>query len=472
MAQLKLQIKRPPEKLRFLFNEAELEPWEYIILQGGRGGGKTETLGQFFVVNSFNDPAAILCIREVQNSIDDSVKKVIEEWIEVLEVQDYFYVTKTEILNKQTGARFIFRGMKGTTESSSIKSLKGVKYVWYEEAQTATKASIDMLLPTIRIDGRKFFFSMNPDTEADVVPTIVGAFSNCKIVHINYFDNQYCPEVLIRQAEECKQINPQEYDHIWLGKPIADGGRQTVITKELLYECINAHNDIGHIDGFAYGGLDMAAGELKTNDKNAYSIVDGPVVRQSDEWRSGDLKAIAERVKDVGEAHEIARAYYDAVGVGGFAGKQLLAVNPDFIVEPYMGHNKVRGAEKAFIKSRGKASRITNKMMFKNLKSQMWWNLRLRAENTLRIKRGFDNFRPEYYLSLDSSIENVDNLISEMSQATWAEDNSGRIFINKNPGDYKVIIEGKSVTMRSPNRADSVNSAFLRSCRLGLKANR
>jgi len=470
MGQLAIQIQRPPPLLAFLFNKAELDPWEYIILAGGRGGGKTETLGQKLVVNSFEDDGDILCIREVQNSIDDSVKKVIEEWIAVLELEEYFYITKTEIVNKQTGARFIFRGMKGTTESSSIKSLKGVKFVWYEEAQTASKASIDMLLPTIRIDGRKFFFTMNPDSDSDTVPTFIGPLKNCKTVHINYYDNQYCPKVLTDQAEECKELFPQEYDHIWLGKPRSDGDRQTVVTKELLYQCVNAHKELGHTEGFAYGGLDLAAGELKKNDKNALSVVRGPVVLQVDEWRSGNLEQVADHTNNVLTNYDVARLYFDAVGVGGFAEKQLKAPAPAFAVEAYMGHFKPKGIDKYFIRTRG--GKISNKNMFKNLKAQMWWNVRLRAQNTLRMLRGFENFRPEYYLSLDSSIKNLDNLIAQMSQATWKEDNSGRIMIDKNPSDYKVMVDNKMVTMRSPNGADAMNSAFLRSCQHGLKANR
>ena len=470
MANLNIQIERPPDKLRFLFNQDELDQWRYFILKGGRGGGKTETLGQFFVVNSFNDSGDILCIREVQNSISDSVYKVITEWIEKLELETYFHVLKTEIVNKKTGARFIFRGMKGTTESSSIKSLKGVKFVWYEEAQTATKPSIDMLLPTIRIEGCKFFFSMNPDSDSDVVPAIIGAYASCKTIHINYYDNQYCPQVLIDQANECKELFPQEYDHIWLGKSRSDGDRQTVVTKELLYQCVDAHLTLGHDGGFAYAGLDLAAGELKKNDKNALSIVQGCRVKLSEEWRSGDLQVVANTANQYCSDLSVTRLYYDAVGVGGFAGKQLMAVNPEYGVEAYMGHHTVHGKDKPFIKTRG--GKISNFDYFKNLKSQMWWNVRLRAENTLRMLRGFNNMRPEYYLSLDSGITNLDNLISELSQATWKEDNSGRVIIDKTPADYKVVHDGKTVTMRSPNRADSLVSAYLRSCKSGLKQNR
>ncbi len=468
---LKMRIPRPPDKLRILFDRDAMMAYDYVILSGGRGGGKTETLGQFFVVNSMSDSGDILCLREIQKSMEDSVHKVVCDWIRKLNLDEHFTILKTEIINRQTGARFTFKGMKGGGENSTIKSTKGIKYVWYEEAQTATVENLRLLLPTIRYgEGQRFYFSMNPDTLDDAVPNFVGKMPRCLTIHINFSDNHYCPRVLIQQAQDCKQFFPEEYDHIWLGKPRGDGDRQSVLTYSMLSECIDAHKLLGNCDGHTYGGLDLAAGEMKQNDKNALSLVKGPVVMMSREWRDSDLSCIAQYVNQQMKAHNGTRLFYDAVGVGGFAEKTLLATNPEYGVIPYMGQHSVMGPKVPFIRTRSQI--ITNVDFFKNLKAQMWWNIRLRAENTLRLKRGFVTTRPDYYLSLDSSIENLDGLIREMAQATWKEDDSGRIVIDKTPSDYNVVIGGKKVTMRSPNRADSINSAFLRSIRSGLKANR
>jgi phage terminase large subunit len=465
-----MEISEPPPKLAILYDQQAMEQYEYVILEGGRGGAKTETLGQFFVVNSMSDGGDILCLREIQNSINESVYKVLIEWIEKLELREYFFILKNEIVNRQSGAKFIFKGMKGSVEHSTIQSTKGIKYVWYEEAQTAQKAPLEKLTPTIRENGRRFYFSMNPDTIDDVIPNTIGKRQRCLRIHINYTDNQYCPQCLKDEAEECRVLYPDDYEHIWLGKPRGDGDRQTVVSQAMLWECVDAHKLLGNDDGHAYGGLDLASGEMKRNDKNALAIVKGPVVKSAEEWRSGDLNAVASHTNDVMGAYNAIRLYYDAVGVGGFAEKTLKATNPIYAVVPYMGQHSPMGEEKYFIRT--PSQKITNKDFFKNLKAQIWWNIRLRAENTVRMKRGFKTMRPEYYLSFDSGIKNLDNLIREMSQATWAEDNSGRIIINKTPADYKIVIDGKSVAMRSPNRADSVGSALLRSCRSGLRANR
>ena len=470
MSDLRVQILPPPPKLAFLYDPVELEQYEYVILKGGRGGGKTETLGQSFILNSFNDSADILCLREIQNSIDDSVKKVLEEWITEMGLEKHFRILKTEIVNKQSGARFIFRGMRGSAESSSIKSLKGVKYVWYEEAQNCSKKSLEILLPTIRIDGRRFYFSMNPENEDDVVLEEIGKMSRVKIVHINYYDNPYCPKVLIDQAQECKALFPDQYKHIWLGEPRSDNDRRTVLPLDSLRLCVDAHKKLGNANGFAYGGLDLASGELKTNDKNALSVVKGAVVLHSEQWRSGDLRLVADRTNSVLNQYNAIRLYFDAVGVGGFADKHLRSTNPSYSVEAFMGQNKPLGYERTYMRTRG--GKIKNKDTFKNLKAQMWWNLRLRMENTIRLLNGYKTDRPEYYLSFDSSIEDLDGLLRELAQATYSEDASGKIMVDKTPGDYKVTIDGKATRMRSPNRADSICFAFLRSCRYGLKSNR
>jgi phage terminase large subunit len=419
------------------------------------------------VINSFKDSGDILCIREVQNSIEDSVYKVIKEWIDVLGLTDRFTILKNVIVNNETGARFIFRGMQGTTKSSAIKSLKGVKYIWYEEAQTATKDSIDMLLPTIRINDAKFFFTMNIDTDDDVVLKLIVPLARCYTVHINYYENPHCPQILHDRAEECKMLNPDDYKHIWLGEAKSDKSRRTVLSRELMLACVDSHLHIGNDSGFTYAGLDLAAGEGSQNDKNALTITKGPVVLSSDDWRSGDMRLVADRTHYECQTANVVRLYYDAVGVGGFAGSELKAKNPKYAVESFMGQQSPYGVDTAFIREKG--SRVSNKDVFANLKSQMWWNVRLRAENTFRLLNGMKVSRPEYYLSLSSQIPNVEGLITELSQATWDRDASGRIVIDKTPGDYMVMVAGKRVRMRSPNRPDSLIASFLRSCRRGLR---
>ena len=466
-----IKTNKPIPKLACLYDEEFVARFEYFLIHGGRGGGKTEEMARKGIITTFQDPYHWLCTREVQASIDDSVKATIEEWIVKLEVQPFFVVTKTEIINRITGAKFLFKGMKAGTERDTIKSLKGVKYIWCEEAQGMTAESWLKLNPTIRIDGRKLFFTYNPE-EGDAPIEMIREFGDkvCDI-EVNYYDNPYCPDVLLEQAAFSKKYRPIEYNHVWLGQPLLHGDRQTVLTLDQLRRCIDAHKTFGHAGGHSYGGLDLAPGEGKKNDRNSLVIRTGPVVRFAKNWQCADLDKIADLVMARGRQFGLIRLFFDAVGCGGFATSTLRKRKPAFACIPFMGGNSAMGGDYSFMRSG--AVDITNADYFKNCKSQQWWNLRLRAENTLRLLDGETIRDPSYYLSFDSSTiepEAMDSLLRQLTQATWKEDSSGRIVIDKCPGDYEVTVDGKKEKRRSPNDGDSCGYAFVRDFQLrGLK---
>lgn len=465
---LEVNMECPSDKLRCLYDADYRAMWEYIVIKGGRGGGKTEEVGRWCILTSFEHSDGILCTREIQNSIEDSVYKVLCDWIDELDLSEYFEITKHRITNLVTGAWFIFKGMNHGTKKDLIKSMKGIRYVWYEEAQCATRESLNKLDPTIRMQGRLLIFTLNPEEEDDAINDIC-AKDNCDTIEINYYDNPWCPEVLWRQAEFCKKHNPGEYNHIWLGQPLMHGERRTVMTLDNLRRCIDAHRILGNCEGHSYGGLDLAPGMEKKNDRNSLVIRKGPVVRYAKNWQSDDLEAIADLVMARGAQFGLARLFFDAVGCGGFATGVLRKRKPKFACVPFMGGNSVLGGDDPYMRS-GNVE-ILNKDYFKNCKSQQWWNLRLRVENTLRLLEGEPVRDPSYYFSIDSeTVEDVDGLIRQLAQATWKEDSSGRIIIDKCPGDYEVTIEGKKEKRRSPNDGDSCGYSFVRDFQLrGLK---
>lgn len=466
----------PIPKLACLYDREFVDQYEYFLLHGGRGGGKTEELASKSIITTFEDPHHWLCTREIQNSIEDSVKATIEEWIDKMGVRRYFASTKTEIVNRVTGAKYLFKGMKAGTERDTIKSLKGVKYVWYEEAQGMTEESWEKLNPTIRIDGRKLFFSFNPE-EADAPIEKIREFGDkvCAI-EINYMDNPYLPQVLLDQAMLMKELYPELYKHVWLGQHKTTNEAMTVLPYDMLRKCIDAHKTLGNYEGHTYGALDLAPGEdERKHDKNAECFVKGPVVLFADHWQCDDLDLIADKTIMDCKKWGAIRLYFDAVGVGGFANgtfRRKLRQATDLVLkcEPFMGSQGVFGAESTYMEaSTSKKGVITNKDFFENAGSQSWWNLRLRMENTIRMLRGETVRDPSYYLSFDSSNPNLERLMIELSQATYKEGASGRILIDKAPGDKVIKMDGKSKKVRSPNLADSCRMAFLRSCMYGLR---
>lgn len=159
-----------------------------------------------------------VCLREIQKSLEFSVKHLLEKKIESLNVGGYFEVQDKRI-NTRRGGVIIFEGLQNHT-AESIKSLEGFKRAWVEEAQSLSQRSLDILRPTIRAEDSEMWFSWNPKFETDPIDAFLrgpvlppGAI----VVESSYLDNPWFPEVLRKDMEWDKQRDPDKYAHIWLG---------------------------------------------------------------------------------------------------------------------------------------------------------------------------------------------------------------------------------------------------------------
>lgn len=222
-----------PEKLAFLF-----EPYRYKIAHGGRGGAKSWNFARALILEAAEKPMRILCTREVQKSIKDSVHKLLSDQIQILGLGDYFDVLATEIRAKN-GSEFIFAGLSSQT-TESIKSYEGVDRCWVEEAHKVTRRSWDILIPTIRKEGSEIWVSLNPELDSDETYQrfIVTPPQSAKVVQVNYKDNPWFPDVLEEERQEmlrqCKigARDIDDYNNIWEGdcKVVVDGA---IFAKEL-----------------------------------------------------------------------------------------------------------------------------------------------------------------------------------------------------------------------------------------------
>jgi phage terminase large subunit len=164
-------------------------------------------------------PLRILCGREIQNTIKDSVKQLLDDLIKLYEFDDFFKSTQSEIKGVN-GSIFIFSGLQHNP--AKIKSMEGVDIAWLEEADSISQDTLDLLIPTIRKENSEIWFSYNPrDINAPVHQMFVvndhpGAF----VRKINYDENPWFPEVLRRSMEYDKAHDPGKYQHIWLGEPV------------------------------------------------------------------------------------------------------------------------------------------------------------------------------------------------------------------------------------------------------------
>lgn len=195
------------------------KPARYKGLYGGRGSGKSHAFAGMAVIRAASEPGfRIVCVREVQRSIADSVKMLIEDKIEAFGLGAFFRVTESDITGAN-GSRIIFRGMQNHT-AASIKSLEGYDVAWVEEAQTISAKSLELLTPTIRKDGSEIWFSWNPESEADPVDQLLRASppENAVVKRVNWQDNPWFPEALKEDMERDKARDPDKYAHVWEGQ--------------------------------------------------------------------------------------------------------------------------------------------------------------------------------------------------------------------------------------------------------------
>ena len=198
---------------------------------GGRGGGKSYAFADALLVLGLKKKLFIACLREIQDTIKDSVHKLLSDRISKYDMQEY-EIKESEIVNKVNGTRFIFKGLRDQ-DPQKIKSLEGVDIAWIEEAQTITKKSWDILNPTIRKDGSEIWISMNREEENDPLWVALAANPDERtlVVKVNYYDNPFCPEELKLQAEKCKATDYDDYLHIWEGEPIQQGNTKLIGAK-------------------------------------------------------------------------------------------------------------------------------------------------------------------------------------------------------------------------------------------------
>lgn len=201
-----------PEKLQCLF-----QPKRYKILYGGRGSGRSWGVARWLLLEAVKRNIRVLCARELQNSIQDSVHKLLSDQIEALGLSQYYTIQKASIVCMVTGSEFSFEGIRNNV--TKIKSYEGIDYCWVEEGQSVLNSSWDVLIPTIRKAGSEIIVTFNPDLEKDATYQrfVLVPPKEAFVIKMTYRDNPWFPDVLRQEMEELKVRKYDDYLWVWEG---------------------------------------------------------------------------------------------------------------------------------------------------------------------------------------------------------------------------------------------------------------
>lgn len=194
------------------------EPARYKVAHGGRGSGKSWAFAMALLVAGAKKPTRIICAREVQKSIKESVHRLLSDQIQAMGLGSFYEVLETEIRGKN-GTTFSFSGLAAHTVES-IKSFEGADICWVEEAQSVSKRSWDVLTPTIRRPGSEIWLTLNPllDTDETWTRFVLSPPPNSWVREVNYVDNPWFSDELEQERLHCERTRPDDYENIWLGR--------------------------------------------------------------------------------------------------------------------------------------------------------------------------------------------------------------------------------------------------------------
>ena len=289
----------------------KVNDFRYFLLTGGRGGAKSQSVGRFILHLGEMRRMRIVCGREVQNSINESVYSLLADLIKEFNLN--YDVMATKITHRKTKTTINFRGFR-EQGAFNIQGMEGVDVLHIDEAQAITKGTLDVLIPTIRKDKAKIFFSMNRHIVDDPVYKTFHARLDCLHININYDENEYCTKALKKEAEECRKISEEDYQHIWKGIPLAQSEDAVYSVEDFLVEPVEICKGYGEkVAGFdiaRYGDDKCAVVILRQLDElhwEEYFV---------DEWGLKDLNYTTGRILDITTSHNVKYAVIDEDGIG------------------------------------------------------------------------------------------------------------------------------------------------------------
>ncbi len=418
------------------------------VLHGGRSSSKSWDAAGFAVFLSQYCKIRVLCCRQFQNKISESVYTLIKIQIERFGLRDQFDITEKAIRHKTTGSEFLFYGL--WRHIDEIKSLESIDICWIEEAHNLTANQWEILEPTVRKENSQFWIVFNPRFATDFVYKrfVVNTPPKTVVRQINYLENPFLSDTMLDVIEAKKAEDYDDFQHVYLGLP-RDDDNGAVIKRSWIVSAIDAHLTIKTIDGRWDGGKTVGYDVADDgDDKNATTTTDGSICVDLDEWSGGEDELFESACRVVKTARRLSASHvgYDSIGVGSGTGSHMNNMKPS-----WRQHYKFNaGAKVVNPKKKYAQSKINNEDFFSNLKAQSWWLLADRFRNVhLAVTKG-RKFKSEDMISLSSECDSklLDKLIDELATPKRDFDNHGKVKVESKKDLAKREVD-------SPNIADS-----------------
>jgi len=208
------RVAFPPKHFRLLHRSLKRR---YRVASGGRGSAKSHSFATATILRCLGGFERVLCARELQTSLLESVHHLLEAKIDALNLRPYFDITKTEITCSVTKSEIIFKGVSNNV--AAIKSLEGITICWLEEAEVISARSFEVLVPTIRAESSEIWISLNPDSkDAPAMAYCTTEREGLEYIHVTYVDNPFFTTVLEEERANMERVDADAYQHVWMGK--------------------------------------------------------------------------------------------------------------------------------------------------------------------------------------------------------------------------------------------------------------
>ncbi len=437
--------------------EPLFRPKRIKVFFGGRGSGKSTAFAKALAAISAQEKKRVLCGREFQNSIDESVIEILSQEIEKLGLSGCFNVLNTEI-NGANGSEFRFKGL--ARNPHSIKSFEGIDIFWGEEANTFSQKSLDLLIPTVRKVGSELWFSFNPFAPTDplyqmfVKPYLDeikkhGFYENdyIYVAKVSWRDNPWFPDELMREMLELKARDYKKYLHVWEGE-LFEAYEDSVIEPEWFDAAIDAHLTLGvNIYGERCVGFDPAD---TGKDAKAITLRHGTLIEDVKTKDDGDIDDAITWAFSEAYEYNATDLVYDCIGNGAGVKVGLRSRLRNRLTHIHAFNAAERPDEEAELYQ----DERKNKDTFRNKRAQYWWLLRERFRKTYRAVTFKEYFDPSELIFINSEMKELDELKSELI----------KVQRKRIPGSQMIQIVSKEEMKRndipSPNRADSLVMSF------------